>query len=109
MTPDALFAEVQSFIEESRALLRKGAMMELAGLDDQVKKLCVSATRLSQEERRAYADRLQALLDELTALGDEMVKSRDAVGEKLRNIDTHKKAHKAYRVVEASVGKKEEE
>lgn len=99
---EQLFDEIERFIEESHAILESGAMMELAGLDDQVRSLCDAVLQLSQGERVTYADRLQKLLGDLKSLGDAMVVQRDQLADELRNVSQQKKAHKAYRVVDAS-------
>ncbi|MDE3060120.1 MAG: hypothetical protein KGJ06_03840 [Pseudomonadota bacterium] len=108
MKAEALLEDIEQFIGESRALLQQGAMMELAGLDVQVESLCEAALRLSGEDRKRYADRLQSLLEELTKLGEEMAASRDAVSAELRDINRHRKAHTAYRMADAK-GKKDSE
>jgi len=104
-----LFDGIMQFIAESRELLESGAVMELAGLDDQVRSLCDAVLQLSQEERVLYADRLQHVLADLQILGEAMVTQRDLVAEEIRSISHHKKAASAYRVAEASDGYKNEE
>lgn len=99
---EKLFDDIAQFIAESHALLDAGAMMELSGLDEQVRTLCDAVLTLSQDERVIYADRLQQLLGDLKALGDALVESRDKIAEELRGVADHKKANKAYRIVDAS-------
>ena len=108
MNPEQLFDDIAQFVAESRALLKKGAVMDLAGLDQRVMLLCEEALLLPQSERVRYAKQLQQLLNDLNALGKELEASRDAVAEEMRNTPQHKKAHVAYRKTEAS-DKKEEE
>jgi hypothetical protein len=96
-----LFLEVEQFIAEGRALLDQGALMELAGLDEQVRILCDRVLQLSQEERLVYADKLQKLLGDLTALGETMAQKRDLIAEEIRGLSHHKKASTAYRVADS--------
>lgn len=99
---DSLFREIEHFISESRKLLQSGDYLEMSGLDDQVRSLCETVLLLSQEERIAYADRLQKLLADLKALGDAMVVQRDQLADEIRSVSHHKKASKAYKIVDAS-------
>jgi len=99
---EKLFDDIAQFIAESRDILESGAIMELNGLDEQVRSLCDAVLQLSQNERITYADRLQQLLGDLKALGDAMVTQRDELAEEMRGVPQHKKAHKAYRIVDAS-------
>jgi len=113
MTPETsvktekLFNDIAQFVGESRALLKQGAMMELAGLENRILLLCKEVVVLSPEERTRYAARLQQLMADLTALGEEMAALRDSVAAEIRHLSNYKKANVAYRVVEAS--DKEEE
>jgi predicted metal-dependent phosphoesterase TrpH len=100
--PEQLFNDIAQFVTESRALLRDGAMMELAGLDERVKILCDAVLQISDQDRMRYASRLKDLLGELKALGDEMVAQRDQIAEEIRAVSSHKKANVAYRVTDAS-------
>lgn len=98
--PDRLFDEIAGFIDESRKLLAQGAMMELAGMDDQVKKLCEEVTQLSKDDREKYAGRMQELLKGLQALGEEMTSKRDELAKDMRSLTDHQKANVAYRTAE---------
>ena len=106
---EELFAAIAQFIAESRVLLESDALIELAGLDVQVQTLCEAVLELSQDERVAYADRLQELLAGLHDLGEEMVARREGLAEEMRGVSKHKKANSAYRTVDASVEKKKED
>lgn len=96
--PEQLFTDISQFVVESRELLKSGAMMELAGLDQRIAALCEQVLKLSQEDRLHYADKLQKLLAELKALGEEMVAQRDHMAEEIKAISAHKKANVAYKV-----------
>ena len=100
--PEKLFTDISQFIAESRALLDKGAMVELAGLDGRIKTLCGNVMKLSQEERIEYGAKLQTLLTELTALGDEMLAQRETLAKAILHLADHRKASTAYLITEAS-------
>ena len=106
---EKLFRDISQFIAESRAMLEAGAIMELAGLDDQVRMLCDAVLQLSQDERILYPDRLQELFNGLKLLGEEMEAQRDKLADEIRGVPQFKKASVAYRIVDASDGYKEEE
>ncbi|MFO0389257.1 MAG: hypothetical protein ACK502_06010 [Alphaproteobacteria bacterium] len=110
-SPEKLFQDVSAFISESRTLLEKGAVMELDGLDAEVRRLCDAVLGLSQEQRIVYADKLQVLMKGLSALGDEMAKQRDAVVSEMRGLNQYRKAHVAYSTADATddFGKKKED
>ena len=99
--PEALFKEIEDFINDSRMLLYSGAVVELEGLDDRVQHMCETVLKLSQAERLAHADRLQQLLWSLTDLGEAMGHYRDAMAEEIRHLSSHKKANVAYRTSES--------
>ncbi len=105
---EKLFNDISQFITQSRELLEQGAIMELAGLDEQVRVLCDAVLQLSQSERLQYAERLQEMLTGLKLLGDEMVTSRDKIAEEIRGVSNFKKASVAYRTVNASDGYEED-
>lgn len=102
MDAQKLFDDIAQFVEQSRELLKSGAMMELAGLDERVLLLCEEVLLLSQEERVQYGDKLQQLLGDLKSLGEEMTAQRDRIGAELNALPQHKKATVAYRVAEES-------
>lgn len=103
-----LFEDIKNFVTDSRSLLGGGAVVELAGLDKQVQKLCAQVLELSPETREKYADLLQELLNELTSLGGDLVTQRDALQHEIRYLSSHKKANIAYKTVDASDVKKDE-
>ncbi len=101
---EKLFSDIHKFVSVGRTLMREGKIMELNGLDDQVKILCETVLQLTQEERIIYADWLQELLGDLKTLGDELVVQRDLVADEIRGMPSHQKANVAYRKVDASDG-----
>ena len=105
--PEALFNDITQFIDNSHEALKEGAIMRLQGLDDQIRSLCEEVMQLSEAERMQYADRLKALLDELQQLGDTMTELRDKLAGDIRSLSSHQKANIAYRIVETSDKKKE--
>jgi hypothetical protein len=107
--PEALFQKVAQYIEESNALIAKGAYVQLNGLDAKVSELCEAVLTLSGEQREEYADRLQQLVAALQILRENMDNSRDAVNQEMHGLNTHKKANKAYQKIELSDQKKKNE
>lgn len=105
---DKLFDEISRFVSDSRELLDKGAVMELAGLDDHIKSLCEQVLQLKEPDRAAYAKKLEQLFAELTDLGDRLVKARDSVNDQLQQVTTHKKAMDAYRTADSRDKKKKD-
>ncbi|MFW0777048.1 MAG: hypothetical protein ACN2B6_04950 [Rickettsiales bacterium] len=103
-TTEALFNDISKFISDSRELLKRGAVMELSGLDDNVKELCEEVMRLSQDDRLQHADRLQELFAELKLLGEELSSQRDSLADDIRGASDHKKATAAYRSAPAGDG-----
>jgi len=103
-TTEALFSDISKFISDSRDLLKRGAIMELSGLDENVKNLCEEIMRLSQDDRLQHADRLQELFAELKSLGEELASQRDSLSDDIRGASDHKKATAAYRSAPASNG-----
>ena len=99
--PEELFDEITRFIESSHTLLKEGAFVQLAGLDDHVRTLCESLIMLSQEERIQHAERLQQLLWGLNDLEESMMQYRDAMAQEIRGLSAHQKANVAYRTVES--------
>ncbi len=100
-TPDqkaeALFAEIAVYIKESHRLLEQGALLELNGMDEQVKVLCDEVMGLSDAQRVKYAERLQELFASLTMLEQVMRQARDAMSGDIRSISNHHHASVAYR------------
>jgi hypothetical protein len=110
-TAKKLFDDISQFIAESQALLEKGAMMELGGLDKNIKSLCDAVLKLSQEDRLKYADKLQGLYNDLTVLGEKLAAKRDSVATDIRHLADHKKALSAYHIADSrdGFGKKDED
>lgn len=96
-----LFENISKFVSDSRTLLDKGAMVEMAGLDRQVQDLCARVLQLSDIEREKYADSLQGLLSELTILGKDLTEKREALAHEIRYLSSHKKASVAYKTADA--------
>lgn len=96
-----LFENIAKFISNSRNLLEQDAMVEMAGLDNQVQELCEKILNLSGEEQTKYADSLQHLLNELTLLGNDLTSKREEIASEMRDISNHKKANVAYKTADA--------
>jgi hypothetical protein len=76
-------------------------MVEMAGLDKQVQKLCAQVMELSEEDKIKYAGSLQWLLNELNVLGKELTIKREAIANEIRYLSSHKKASVAYKTADA--------
>jgi len=98
---ETLFNDIEHFVSQSRAMLASGAMMEMHGLDAQVRSLCELVIQLSQEERIAASTRMQHLLGELKSLGESMVETRDQLAEEIRQLSHSKKAAHAYKIADS--------
>ncbi len=96
-----LFKNIAQFVLDSRTLVEKGAMVELASLDKQVAGLCERVMDLSDEDRVKYAGSLQWLLDELNTLGKDLAVQREALANEIRYLSSHKKASVAYKTADA--------
>ena len=109
--PEKILDEVAAFIAESRALIDKGAFLELDGLDEQVKQLCDMVMGLSKEQRMQCADKMEVLVQELNALAAELTVQREAVASEIRGLGEHRKAHVAYSAADATdaFGKKKDD
>ena len=103
-SPQTLFEEISSFVEHSNVILERGDILELAGLDLQVEKLCLEVLNLSQEQRLLYADRLQKLLADLTVLGASMSASQSEIAAEITHLNSHQKANIAYKTADATDG-----
>lgn len=99
--PEKLLEELSVFIAESRKLVDKGAFVQLAGMDKQMRALCDEALKLSGEQRKQYASRLQKLFDEVKMLGDAMQSTRDAMFKEIQGLSGHRKANVAYQTTDS--------
>jgi hypothetical protein len=104
LDPEVLFEGISSFIKESHDLVNRGAVMELAGLDENVRRLCEQVLNMTQDDRIRYADKLQQLLGELRQLGEILVQQRDAVSSEFSGATQHRKASVAYNTADATDG-----
>lgn len=100
-SPEKLFADVEKFVADNRTMLRKGEILDLEGLDEEVVRLCKAVLLLSQEDRLKHADMLQKLLNDLGELGNEMRQERDAVATQIQQLSQHRQAHVAYQKADA--------
>ncbi|MGE0755151.1 MAG: hypothetical protein AB7L92_08345 [Alphaproteobacteria bacterium] len=109
--PEKLFDDVRQFIADSRAIIARGDMLQLDGLDSEVQRLCEAVLQLSQDERLKYAGTLQELLYSLNALGEELSRQRDVVAAQIHDLSDHRRANVAYKKADATddFGKKDDE
>jgi Na+/phosphate symporter len=94
---ETLFSAISEYIANSNALLEKGALLELKGLDDSVQLMCDTLVAMSQDQRVQYADKLQQLQEDLNKLGQTIVTMRDKLGSEILGTGEHKRASVAYR------------
>lgn len=100
--PDQLFEDIAQFIDKSHQALDEGALMELAGMDDEVKALCEEITKISVDQRAQYESKLRKLFDDLQVLGDRMVAMRAEIVKDIQDIPARQKAHIAYRAAKVA-------
>jgi len=98
---EELFKNIAQFVLDSKNLLDKNAMVEMAGLDNQVQNLCAQVLELSDADKVKYAGSLQWLLNELNTLGKELTIKREAIANEIRYLSSHKKASVAYKTADA--------
>ncbi len=97
VTVETLLTQITSYIDESRALLAQGSVLELNGLDQRIAKLCDQANMLTGDDRSRYADKLEKLFAELSELGEALAEHRDNVATEMKASGSHQKAASAYR------------
>jgi hypothetical protein len=81
MTPSPLDQEIGEIIDAVTAaqrMLADGALVELAGLDAAVGKVCEAASHLATEERAHVAGRLSGLADALDRLALDLANQHQA-------------------------------
>jgi hypothetical protein len=81
MTPSPLDQEIGEIIDAVSAaqrMLADGALVELAGLDAAVSKVCEAASRLGATERAQVAGRLSGLADALDRLALDVANQHQA-------------------------------
>lgn len=96
-----LFKNIAQFVADSKVLIDKGAMVEMAGMDKQVQMLCEKVMELSGEDRIKYADSLKGLMNELSILGKDLTIQRESLANEIRYLSSHKKASVAYKTADA--------
>jgi hypothetical protein len=101
---EEMLSKIEQFVTESREMVKNGALLEVAGLENRIDEFCTLLLSLSQEERVAYANKLQVLLADIGKLGEEMTVLRDSMSDEIRSLTSVKKASVAYRIVDASDG-----
>ncbi|MCE2926408.1 MAG: hypothetical protein LW823_02000 [Rickettsiales bacterium] len=94
---EKLLEQISGYVEESRALLNHGSVLELSGLDERIAHLCEEAQKLTSDDRSRYADKLELLFKELSSLGEDLALHRDAVAGEMKVGGAHRKAASAYR------------
>jgi hypothetical protein len=70
--------EIIDAVTAAQRMLRDGALVELAGLDTAVGKVCEAASHLAAEERAQMAGRLSGLADALDRLALDVANQHQA-------------------------------
>ena len=78
-SPQAALAEILDAVAGARRAVAEGAVIELAGLDSAVTRICDAARDLPPAERGSYALRLKELAGALDLLADDLAR-QDAAG-----------------------------
>lgn len=102
LNPEKFFDDVSKFIAESRAIIERGDVVQLDGLDEEVARLCEAVLHLSQDERLKYADTLQRLLKDLNLLATELTTQRDTIAAQIHDLSDHRRANVAYKKADSA-------
>jgi hypothetical protein len=79
-TTEAELADILTAVVEAERAVTAGELIELAGLDEALTRVCTAAPTLPAAERRVVADQLAALADALDRLARGIAHQREAAG-----------------------------
>lgn len=94
--PDRLFDQIRDYVRTAREYAERGEYFELAGFDNQVRRLCLSIQSLDKSRAQEYFDELTFLMQQLNELQDIFLEARDGLANEMQGLNTHKKASSAY-------------
>lgn len=97
-----LVAEISTYIAQAKAALEKGVLIDLAGLDSQIRLLCEEIIRMPVGESRPFREVLAELSDELGLLRDALGAARSDVQDQLEALNMRQKAAHAYKKTEVA-------
>ncbi len=89
-------AEAATAIARARDLLSSGTMVDLAGLDSCVAKLCDAIADLPKDQCEDYKSRLVGLIDDLNSLVESLSAQHKELSSALKNVSSRHRATAAY-------------
>lgn len=106
-----LFSDISDYIASSMALLEKGEVENLSGLDQKIQHLCETIVHLSESDRLLYAEKLEQLNIDLLHLSDAMHRHKATITAEINKTSNVRKASIAYKTADArdDFGKKNEQ
>lgn len=106
---EALLAEFERYVNECNILLDEGREAELGGMKELGERLSAETARLTPQQRKQHAVRLEALLVALRSLAQALQARRDEVVHTVQATERGRRANIAYRAAEASDNHRPEE
>ncbi len=88
--------DAETAVVKARDLLAAGNLIDLAGLDEGVAKLCDDMAGLPAAQRQTYKFRLVALIDNLNALVDALSAQHSELRTTLKDLSSRQRAASAY-------------
>ena len=93
---ESRLARTAALIGAARGVLRDGKVVDLAGLEDEVKTLCEAATALPADATEAMRPRLIALVDDLGRLAEELTVQHGELMREMGDLNKRQQATAAY-------------
>jgi hypothetical protein len=97
VTPEQLFQDIMTYVEQATASVETRDMANLAGMDTMVDALCQRILALDTESGKAFEPHLGQVLTSIAELQEKMVKLQGEVKTTLKSLNTTKKANQAYK------------
>jgi hypothetical protein len=95
-SPEALFSDIATYIEEVQAIISSGKWVDLAGLNQDIDALCRSVMALPPDVAKEYAPELEYLRDQMGEIEAHLMRGRDALKNEIKATQTVERANKAY-------------
>lgn len=95
-SPELLFGDVQSYLDDANALLAAGDMQGLANLGPKVDALGEKLAALAAHQSAEYQPEILHLVQGLTELVQAMNTAKTAIAEALKSSGNHHRAARAY-------------
>lgn len=96
-TPDELFAQVATYINEMHAIIERRDFFELKGLDSFIDYLCSRVIQLTPDETKLYGVKLNELLADMNDLQARIEAAKHDVRDELNRLAKQTIATKAYK------------